>query len=338
MSQRIAICIQVYNEATYLRATLASILAQTHAAFDLYISDNHSTDGTTEIIRSFQVQDKRVHLWQPPRFCKSLEHARFLFEGLNQRNHEASLYLGGHDLLEADYLERLVAAYDAHPGAAMVVGHGDEIDLQDKHLRQWPNVPQFIGGIVPFRPLVMLMSLYYNLGAFGLWSAKARRGVPLRHDCVGADHLMMAQASLLGDIVVEPRALIHTRRTEGAGHHASYFKKHISDDMQARTVVANFERQLEWVRHINDLAFAQMSEPVRQINLASTLGCYLTRYGMSQLTGVEGALDLWLQSETGLRIAGQLNHIGGIAQRALAAAALAPVSPSVAEPMSALAA
>jgi len=324
MSRRIAICIQVYNEAVYLRATMATVLAQTYADFDLYISDNHSTDGTTEIIRDFQALDARVQLWQPPSFCKSLEHARFLFERINRLDHQASLYVGGHDLLEPNYLEQLVAAYDAHPGAAMVVGHGYEIDQQDRRLREWPNVPQFKSGIMPFRPLVMLMSLFYNLGAFGLWSATARRGVPLRHDCIGADHLMMAQASLLGDIVVEPAAIIHTRRTEGAGHHATYFKKHISDDMQAQTVVANFEKQLEWVRYINDQAFTGMAEPLRQINLASTLGCYFTRYGMSQLTSVDGALDLWLQSEAGLRIASQLNCIGNIAQHLLAE----PVSPA----------
>jgi len=333
MGKKVAIGIQVYNEARFLRATLESVLAQTFGDFEVIVSDNHSTDGTADIVREFQARDPRVTLWQPPTFCKSLEHARWLLDGINALDHESSIFIGGHDLIMPRYVERLVAGLDAHPGAAMVVGHGIEIDMESRPIQAWPQVPQVIGGMVPFRPLVVLMALNYNIAAFSLWPARTRRAVKLRHDCIGADHLMIAEGSLLGDIVVVPEAVIQTRRIEGSGSYGVYFKKHISDDFAAANIVANFNLQIEWLQHLNELAFGNFPESMRRINLASALGCYFARYGVSQLSAVEGALGLWLNSEAGVQVASHLSQIGaGIEQRVHAARAQAAL-PAAPQPL-----
>lgn len=323
MNKRVAICIQVYNEGQFLAETIESVLNQSFEDFDLIVSDNYSKDATPDIIARYKARDSRVVRWQPDEFCKSLEHARCMTRRVNQLDYPATLFLGGHDVLDKDYLAKLHAAFDAHPQAAVVVGTGFEIDLEGRRLREWPPIVQLSGGLLPFRPLVVLMSLYYNYAAFGLTARRVRQGVAWRHDCVGADHLWLAEASLLGDIVFEPGAVIHTRRTEGAGEHATYFKKHISDDMRVENIVANFERQLEWAMHINDLAFAAFPESVRHINLAALLGNYFSRYGVAQLSAVEGALERWLGSETGRQLASQLS-VSGQTLRGLLASACAP--------------
>ena len=310
MNNRVAICIQVYNEEKFLAETLESVLNQSFEDFDLIVSDNHSKDATPDIIARCKARDSRVVAWQPDEFCKSLEHARYMTRRINQLEHPATLFLGGHDVLARDYLAQLHAAFEANPQAAVVVGSGFEIDTEGAKLREWPSIAQLKGGLMPFRPLVVLMSLFYNLAAFGLTARKVRQGVAWRHECVGADHLWLAEAALYGDIVVEPSAVILTRRTEGAGEHTTYFKKHISDDMRVENIIANFERQLEWATHINDLAFAAFPESVRNINLAALLGNYFSRYGVSQLSAVDGALERWLGSESGLRIASQLSATG----------------------------
>jgi Glycosyl transferase family 2 len=310
MTRRVAICIQVYNEGKFLAETIESVLNQSFEDFDLIVSDNHSKDATPDIIARYQGRDSRVVRWQPDEFCKSLEHARYVTRRVSELEHPATLFLGGHDVLDRDYLARLHTAFDANPQAAVVVGSGFEIDLEGKRLREWPSIAQLKGGLMPFRPLVVLMSLFYNIAAFGLTARRVRQGVAWRHECVGADHLWLAEAALLGDIVVEPAAVIHTRRTEGAGEHATYFKKHISDDLGIENIIANFERQLEWATHINDLAFAAFPESVRNINLAALLGNYFSRYGVAQLSAVDGALERWLGSEAGLRLASQMSASG----------------------------
>ena len=64
-------------------------------------------------------------------------------------------------------------------------------------------------------------------------------------------------------------------------------------------------------------------ESVRHINLAALLGNYFSRYGVAQLSAVEGALERWLGSETGRQLASQLS-VSGQTLRGLLTSAGAP--------------
>ncbi len=127
-------------------------------------------------------------------------------------------------------------------------------------------------------------------------------------------HLYIAEASLHGDFIVEKNALIKTRRTVGVGEHSTYFKKHISDDMQIASIVTDFEKQLEWICHINSLSYAGFPEATKNITLAGSLGIYFSLFGIAILRSVDGALEAWLESPTGLAIASQMNAIGSNAR------------------------
>lgn len=56
----VSIGIPVYNGANFLRQRINSILTQTFQDFELIISDNASTDITSDICREFAIQDKRI--------------------------------------------------------------------------------------------------------------------------------------------------------------------------------------------------------------------------------------------------------------------------------------
>ena len=154
------------------------------------------------------------------------------------------------------------------------------------------------------------MNLFYNIPAFGLWPKNTRTAVDFRHDCMCGDHLYIAEASLHGDIIVEPSATIFTRRTTGVGEHNIYFKKHISDDMQVKNIVDDFEKQIEWLCHINEIAYSGFPETSKNILLAGALGIYFSMFGISTLMSTDGALEAWLNSPSGLAIAAQLNAAG----------------------------
>src|SRR5262245_34908562 len=57
---RVSIGLPVYNGQQFLEETLNSILAQTYTDFELIISDNASTDRTSEIARAYVAKDARV--------------------------------------------------------------------------------------------------------------------------------------------------------------------------------------------------------------------------------------------------------------------------------------
>lgn len=61
----ISVCIATYNGARYIGEQLASILKQLSAEDEVVVSDDGSTDGTIDIVRSFN--DRRIRIVDGPR-------------------------------------------------------------------------------------------------------------------------------------------------------------------------------------------------------------------------------------------------------------------------------
>lgn len=51
--KRISVIVPTFNEETYIRPTLESLVAQSYRDFELIIKDGLSTDNTVEISREF---------------------------------------------------------------------------------------------------------------------------------------------------------------------------------------------------------------------------------------------------------------------------------------------
>ena len=54
---RYSIILPVYNGGEYFKECVFSILSQTYACFDLHVLDNHSTDGSSEWIKTKTIKD-----------------------------------------------------------------------------------------------------------------------------------------------------------------------------------------------------------------------------------------------------------------------------------------
>ena len=55
---RVTILLTTWNGAAHLQQQLDSYLAQNHDAWDLWVSDDGSTDGTLEILNAFQAAER----------------------------------------------------------------------------------------------------------------------------------------------------------------------------------------------------------------------------------------------------------------------------------------
>ena len=78
----ISVCIASYNGADYILDQLKSILPQLRANDEIIVSDDHSTDGTPDLVRS--LNDSRIRLVEGP--CKgspipNFEYALSLAQG-----------------------------------------------------------------------------------------------------------------------------------------------------------------------------------------------------------------------------------------------------------------
>ena len=54
-----------YNSTQYLAECIESVLAQTHGEFEYILSDNCSTDGSTDIAESYARRDSRIQFYSP---------------------------------------------------------------------------------------------------------------------------------------------------------------------------------------------------------------------------------------------------------------------------------
>lgn len=62
----VSILIPNYNKASYLSETLESVLAQNYSDWECIIVDDHSTDGSWEILEKYSGQDPRFKIFKRP--------------------------------------------------------------------------------------------------------------------------------------------------------------------------------------------------------------------------------------------------------------------------------
>lgn len=130
-SARVTVLIPTYNRAAWLQRTIQTVLAQTYEDFLLVVSDNASSDETTEVVSSFS--DGRIrYVRQPQNFGLYENHNSCL----RRVNTEYALILPDDDLLRPEHLASTVAALDAHPDVGFVHTAFDVIGPDDQLLTE----------------------------------------------------------------------------------------------------------------------------------------------------------------------------------------------------------
>lgn len=112
---RFSVAIPTYNRcATFLPQAIEGVLQQTFTDFELIVSDNGSSDGTEEYVRS--LQDPRIRFIRREPTMPVGEHfAAIARESVG----EICVLHQDDDLLHHDFLARADAAFTAHPDAAI---------------------------------------------------------------------------------------------------------------------------------------------------------------------------------------------------------------------------
>lgn len=112
---KVSVIIPVYNGAAWIRECLESVLSQTWGDFEILVLDDHSTDGTTQIIQDMSRKDQRIQLIL--RNGKGVSAARN--QGIEQSDGEYITFLDADDKLDNRMLERLMQ-YLKEEGSDMV--------------------------------------------------------------------------------------------------------------------------------------------------------------------------------------------------------------------------
>ena len=196
------------------RKAIESVLAQTFEDWELVISDNESTDGTSEICAAFAARDERIRHVPTGRDLSIHENFRAAF------HHSRGTYFrwrGDDDWLEPLYAERAVAALEQ-------VARGRALHDRPAVLPRRPAVP--VNDPVPVLGAVdspdagtrvrELLHLLQNGGPRHRprllpRTAGRRRRTGLQGSIRDGDFVYSCEMALLGPFVHVPEVLAHRR-------------------------------------------------------------------------------------------------------------------------------
>ncbi|MBI3890712.1 MAG: glycosyltransferase [Candidatus Wallbacteria bacterium] len=125
------IAVIVYNCAKYLPIALESALAQTHGNLELLVLDDASTDGSLDIIKSFQARDDRVRLEVNPT-NQGMGAARG--RSVQDASSEWVLVLDADDRLLPDCIETQLGVAAGNPDAKVISGRSHYISSSGERI------------------------------------------------------------------------------------------------------------------------------------------------------------------------------------------------------------
>lgn len=134
----LSVCIPTYNRLHYLRQSLDTLLSQAEEqGVDVFVSDNHSTDGTSAYLHVMQQQFKRL------RYSIQEENIgldRNMLEAIGNGKGQYILPLGDDEVLPPGALSVIVKALDDAPDVLVLNGWHTDAKLAPTRIHLAPSV------------------------------------------------------------------------------------------------------------------------------------------------------------------------------------------------------
>lgn len=208
----VSLGLPVYNGAEYVDEAIGSILAQDHADFELIISDNGSTDDTSEICRAYAQSDPRIRYHRQP----TNRGASFNFGFVAGQARGALFKWAAHDdVLEPQYLKRCVEILHADPEVVLCHTAIAEIDEQGEIFRYTPH-RRFAEQTSPaarFADVLLRAGATYH--SLGVVRTHILRRTPLLAPYSSSDMPLLAELALYGRFHEIPEPLYRRREHRG---------------------------------------------------------------------------------------------------------------------------
>ncbi len=116
---KITVGMPVYNGAATIGRAVAGLEAQTFGDYVVIVSDNASTDSTTEVLADWAARDHRVTVHHQPVNLGTVGNFNYL---ISQAETDYFMWHACDDQLSPDYLERLCVVLDSDGDCGLAVG------------------------------------------------------------------------------------------------------------------------------------------------------------------------------------------------------------------------
>ena len=270
----VTLAMPVFNGERYLEETLASLLGQELADFELVISDNGSTDCTEAICRAAAAADARITYHRHDRNRGAAWNYNHLV-GLARGRYFK--WCGHDDICEPTYLVRCVDALEAAGPAAVLAyprtvlinadgaprrSYDDGLDLRDTAPHD-----RFAG---------LLRNLGLANAVFGLIRTDTLRATQLIGAYNLSDLVLLCELALRGQMLEVPEELFRRRMHAGSSHEANPTLRSVREWFSGQAASGPiFER----TRLIAEIVRAVLRAPLTRREQAACLGVLARTWG-----------------------------------------------------------
>jgi glycosyltransferase involved in cell wall biosynthesis len=208
-SALVSIGLFVYNGDRFVDAAICSILNQTFTDFELIISDNASTDRTSQIVKAHARLDDRIRYYRAGKNMGAGWNALRVYELATGKYFK---WAAADDFLEPDFLRKCVEVLEHDPGCVVAYAETKEIDINGTFIRNYvtPVKTDLNDPVARFRE--MLLNDHYCYQIFGVMRMSALQQIPPQGIYVHGDRVLLARLSLLGRFYEIPEPLFISRR------------------------------------------------------------------------------------------------------------------------------
>ena len=132
---QISVVMPSYNQALFIEDSIKSILSQSYINFEVIIVDGFSTDGTIEILKKYEKNEKIKKII----IEKDHGQADALCKGFKYCTGDILCWLNSDDLYEVNAFKRVVEMFRQNPCIDVLNGELEVIDERSNWVAMWPR-------------------------------------------------------------------------------------------------------------------------------------------------------------------------------------------------------
>jgi glycosyltransferase involved in cell wall biosynthesis len=205
----VSIGIPVNNGAKYLDQAIESIISQSYTNFELFISDNASTDNTQDICVKWQNIDKRITYHRNEKNQGAIPNFNHL---VGKAKGKYFKWAAHDDYLDPDYLAECVATLEENPQSTLCFTWVREIDENNEILKTHEYAHHNYHHPTPY---TRHKSMIYNdldcFEIFGLMRLESLQNTPLFGHYIASDRILLSDLILVGPFTEVKKYLFYNR-------------------------------------------------------------------------------------------------------------------------------
>jgi len=207
-SPRISIGLPVYNGELYIEEAIESIINQTFTDFELIISDNASTDRTSEICNKYAQKDSRIRYYRQSQNHGACRNHNIVFK---LARGEYFKWAAHDDCMSTDYLKKCVDVLDHYPDIVLCHTRIRFIHQDEGRVSNYFEKHKNINDSQMSRRFGEIITTRYAYLIFGVFRRHVLQQTSLLRNTIGSDRFLLAEMSLRGRFYEIPDYCFYVR-------------------------------------------------------------------------------------------------------------------------------